>query len=144
MKNDNNGNGSKHIVRRNGKDVSIHVGTYSNLATMELMQRHPNRLITVKELTLLHFGRVNEPLMQLIRQRLWRAPNMLLDEGLLSFIRYEDEWPFKIVGIKMFNPRTDMPPFNFWYQRIKDRKLFTDEKLDDIKRIYSKMVRGMS
>jgi hypothetical protein len=134
MKNDDNGN--HHIVRRNGKEISAYVGSYSNLATMELMRRHPGRLISIRELTFVHYGQVNEALMQLTRQQMWRAPNALLDEGRLSFIRYDDDWPHKIVGIKMFNPRTDKTPFNVWWQRVKDRKIFTDAKLDMIKRLY--------
>jgi len=137
----NNDNNNHHIVRRNGKEISAYVGSYSNLATMELMQRHSSRLITVKELTFVHYGQVTEALMQLTRQQMWRAPNALLDDGQLSFIKYGDDWPHKIEGIKMFNPRTDKRAFDVWWQRVKDRKIFTDAKLDMIKELYRKLTR---
>lgn len=123
-----------HLVGRRGKEISTHVGTYLHAITTQMVERYPNRLITVKELAQIQFGKVNEDSIWTVRRKLWQTVNVLLEDGKLTFIKYANFYGGygRVMGIKSFNRETDQRDFDFWLSRYIKRYQQTADKLSRI------------
>ena len=84
-------NKEPHIVRRNGSEISTHVGIYIHSITVDLTLRHRSRLVTVEEIAKVQFGRVDRTLVRYVRSQLWYDVNLMIALDELAIMKYEDD-----------------------------------------------------
>lgn len=136
MKKDDDNN-EPRIVRRNGSEISTHVGIYHHSITVELALRHRSRLVTVEEIAKVQFGRATLPFIHFVRSKLWYDVNLLIDRDELAIMKYEDAGYRRIVGLKLFNPKTDKSMFSIWFERYTKRRNQTISKIEKVEKLHA-------
>lgn len=120
------------LVGPRGREVSKYKGTYYNDATIALLERNPGRMVSVVEISKMQFGDrgKDKDLIRYVARRLNDAINiMLYDEQRLAFLFYETFGRGRVIGAKLFDPKTDQKAFDRWLSRYVRREEQTSDKL---------------
>lgn len=84
-----------------GKPVSTRMGQYSDEVTMQLAQKHQGKIVTVRDIVHVQYGRMNVRNEEYVRNKLTKAVNGLLRAGIPAFPVYEATGYHKKIGIKV-------------------------------------------
>jgi hypothetical protein len=89
-----------------GHEISSHIGSYSNEVTVALAKKHEGKVLPVRHITRVQYGRVSERNERYVRQRISLAVNMLLRSGIPAYPIYNPEGRHEVMGIKVLTEYT--------------------------------------
>lgn len=99
---------SRSVIRKpelsidsKGKEASTRMGQYSDQVTMQLAQKHQGKIVTVRDIVRVQYGRMNNRNEEYVRNRLTKAVNSLLRAGIPAFPVYEAIGHHRKIGIKV-------------------------------------------
>lgn len=88
-------------VDSRGKEVSTRMGQYSDMVTVQLAQKHQGKMVSVKDIVRVQYGRMNDRNETYVRNKLTKAVNILLQAGIPAFPIYDSAGYHKKIGIKV-------------------------------------------
>ena len=129
------------IIEPNGEFKSNRLGTYSDDVTMSLAQKFAGKIVTVRDIARVQFGRVSYHSEQRVRRSISRAVNMFLRDGILAIPVYEETGRHKVVGVKVISEYNaeDMSAVEAYANMAKSRGDISAEKYDFLKQQIEKL-----
>ena len=88
-------------IGQNGRVISSRIGQYSDNVTAELARKFSGKIVSVRDIARVQYGRLNSHNEQYVRRKVTRAVNVLLESGIPAFPIYETTGRHKVVGIKV-------------------------------------------
>ena len=98
------------LVRHKGKWLSADPGTYRNAVTIGLLQKHPDKMVSIEAIAEVQYGAklgTDRDLVIHCRGRAWKAVNLLLGAGIPAYPCYDPAGHHRVLGIVLVKHYTE-------------------------------------
>jgi hypothetical protein len=129
------------LQRRRGRWISSDVGTYRDVVTMALAIKRAGKITTVLDITRAQYGRLTDVMEEYARSRVWKAVNLLLEDGIVAYPIYDELGHHKVIGIKVITEysKQDIDALTKYQDQAEQRGDIAKDKVKLLKRAVAKL-----
>jgi hypothetical protein len=122
------------LVRRAGRFVSSRpTGRYNTSVVLELLRKEPDRLHTLRDITIAVYGGYSPRNEDYVHKNLSYTCRKLQDAGHLCYIIFGEAFPHQSLGLKLHTgSEDDAKNFQIYLERAKARKEISALRYDKL------------